>query len=227
MGRNIVQLGRLGDILNILPALEPGDRLFIDERFWRPLGCLECLVPVKFRPQGLMSAVGYIQSRYGDVWISQVDRNPAAQLAQNAGVLGFAALSWYLIGRKWNSGMGLFGRFAVGHDPKGPVIWNARGVSSPFPQLAKIMSDTDDSFAVPASSSPIWETLKTTYAKARLLVTIDTATYHLCRWSTIPVVLLTKGGFLASSRLDTEIARFMYGEADLTTKIHRLLRQEP
>jgi hypothetical protein len=198
-----VQLGRFGDILNILPLMNHVNRtegkplLMVHKEFAEVAQDLD-YVDVDVWDGGAWSdlslAVEAAQSKYRKVSVCQIhgDRHQAKREAAS-----FCIDAWKQAG--YEKEFGRHGLFVFSHDANAfdirpDVIISSGGTSSPFQstkELVELVESTGLKFRVISGVKAARLTnLLSLYERASCLITTDTATLHLAQASDIPVIAL-------------------------------------
>lgn len=224
-----IQLGRYGDLMNLLPALQPGS------------GEKKTVVVAR-EFADLLDGVSYVKAKVFEGSHDQVAKaraqNPGAKVAQIWGDNmapprgeNFQRDSWARIGRghRWeqmaltfdrrdaareyalaNRVLGLEVAKELPHKPF--VLVNTSSHSSPFQKgeklLAELRADLSDHFDVVDISNVKAERiydLLGLYDRANMLVTVDSAPLHLATASSIPVCALVN-----DRRWDASLRRTNY-----------------
>lgn len=189
-----MQLGRYGDLLNILPLLQavyPQHTLVHALEF---TDLFELFPAVPNLPVDV--AVTDLAAFLGRGIVSQVDRNPAAAVRRSA---NFALESWRVAGHPDPAeyhGHPL--RLSLPWRPEpGRVLLNAGGVSSPFPAAAELRAWARQVYGerlvdVTDTRYSSFAQLAETLSRCQRMITTDTATLHLGYGFGIPTLCLTR-----------------------------------
>jgi hypothetical protein len=224
--RAYIQLGRIGDILNILPLMWRLNRSRM-----KPVLC------VAESNRSVVERLNYVEPHYYpghhdlsvraaewmrlrrpgyDTVISQVWNNPD----QHRRTPSFATESWRLAGDfhdqhgMWPLVLQDSGDVAEG----GKILVAASGISSPYDQGPRLLAALRQEFGdavvdLGAIQKPRVADLVPMFDAALCLVTIDTMHLHLARASDVPVVALLNEGWLGSPVPPNTVSSFRYPEA--------------
>lgn len=221
-----IQLGRVGDILNILPLMWRLNRSRM-----KPVLC------VAESNRSVVERLNYVEPHYYpghhdlsgraaewmrlrrpgyDVVISQVWNNPD----QHRRTPSFATESWRLAGDyhdqhgMWPLVLQDSGEVAEG----GKILVAASGISSPYDQGPRLLAALRQEFGdavvdLGTIQKPRVADLLPMFDAALCLVTIDTMHLHLARASDVPVVALLNEGWLGSAVPPNTLTALRYPEA--------------
>lgn len=228
-----VQLGRFGDICNILPLVweksQCGDRptVLIAPEFSDILeGVLYCdtaLWPGSW--EDVAGAVTYARAKYDEVYVTQVHGNyPAGRFTES-----YCKDMWAQLGRlDWGSLPLVFDnrdedreaklRLGLGMktiDSTPPVVLSLKGNSSPLHDTIQhaIRATFPKSIEVSSVKAHRIYDLLGVFENASVLITADTASVHLAHASNVPVIALVSNahhGWGATSRYPGQILRVSY-----------------
>ena len=226
----IVQLGRIGDILNILPLVRhisetEGRPILMVHEDYKDIEVDYCdlLVWNKGAWSDLDPAVRFAKSKFKRVIVSQIH---GSRWQGERKCASFCIESWLQAGYEQEWGKhGL--TFSPPHYlsdksiPHDSILVNAKGFSSPFAKAGELMDllGTLNRPIIDLSTLklPRIQDLLHYYANAACLVTIDTATLHLAAASQIPVVAIVSDSptkWHMSPQKGNEILRVHYGDFD-------------
>lgn len=234
-----IQLGRYGDIINILPLLHDAyvstgqkQNLLVAENYLSLLDGVSYVIPHSFDGNfaDLHAATNSMRPKFRNFKITQV-------YAKNFGLQkqtdSFTKESWQRVGmlHKWNKLPLTFDRRNYQREKalrdryfkdKPVVLVAVNGISSPFPHtndlLQLLRSELGKNYNVIDLSSVFAERfydLLGLFDHARCLVTIDTAHMHLARGSKVPVIALVTDGptpWHATAPIPGQVLRYRYSE---------------
>lgn len=231
-----IELGRTGDIVNILPLMlrehshDNIFRLMVAKEYWPLLQGCSYVKPVIYHGEhnqpGLAEAWAKIHKPGEDPVVCQVENNPHDTRRVTD---SYQKESWRLAGaleefgrwplvfdqRKAARESELVGRY---RREKPLILFGGESLSSPFGDrdrlLATLRSEFMDYDVIDLATIklPHIFDLLGLYDAAALLVSVDTVHLHLCRASHIPVIALTNEGWLGSVPPPCTLTAFRYSE---------------
>lgn len=223
----IVQLGRMGDILNILPVVKhvcdtEGKPVLMVHKDYAGIEVDYCDLDVWAGGEwsDLSLAVRDAKNKYKRVIVSQIhgDRWQTERKCTS-----FCIESWRMAGfeaefGKWPLELKSASETMI-DVPDGAILVNCNGTSSPFAHSKELiqLAGTVGRSVVDLSSIYCgkFQDMLDYYSRAGLLITTDTATLHLAQASTIPVIALVADkptSWHASAQKGNEILRVKYSE---------------
>ena len=235
----VVQLGRMGDVLNILPLVKrisdtEGRSVLMVHKDYAGIDVDYCDLDIWSAGawSDLSLAVRDARNKYKRVLVSQIhgDRWQTERKCAS-----FCIESWRQAGY-----LGEFGKHPLAlnrnaeRENKLPqdvndqtILVNCSGTSSPFvygkQALELALSSGHPVIDLSKIKAPLFQDLLALYDRAGLLITTDTATLHLAQASTIPVIALVADGptpWHTSAQKGNEILRMPYG--DFTKNRHKI-----
>lgn len=232
----LIQLGRFGDVMNMLPLLEENNRLgrraaiCVSSDFASVLDGVSYCEKLIFGPQHWLPAEAM-------TWVRAQGHAPVvAQLYGNVPkheriTESFMRDQWVKVGRenRWEQLSLVFDRrspereqaLAARFDWSKPVVlYNTDGVSSPFENkdaIERVIDLCPDFSFIDLSSfraERIYDLLGL-FDRAHALMTVDTATLHLAKASTVPVVaFVNPQPWYGSLRAPNHLLRRAYNAID-------------
>jgi hypothetical protein len=238
MRKLYIELGRNGDIVNILPLLwrnwcqkAPANLLVAKEYLPLTQGCTyfqAAVYPGAHNQPGAAEAWAK-QNRHSEVpVVCQVENNPndSRQLTDS-----YQKESWRLAGA-----LDEFGRWPLVFDrrntprenalvsqiqkSKPMILFAGESISSPFPDAAPLLASLKYQFAEydvidlsGVRAQHIYDLIGL-YQSAALLISVDTVHIHLARACHTPVIAIINNGWLGSIPPPTTVKSFRYTGAD-------------
>lgn len=251
-GELIVQLGRFGDIINILPIAY--DR-------WRATG-RKTPIMVAREFSSVLDGVNYVrpiifEGGYEELQLATVQAkklDPQAKVAQvwdGKNVFpkdrdNYQRDSWHKLGYspRWDQLPLVFdnrdekreAELAAKIDWSKPVILlSLRAASVPFPHADRVKAAIEKEFAATynlvdlsaVTATRIYDLLGL-FDRAHVLVTCDTATLHLSEASPVPVIAFRNSNFwLGSARRANNVLNRRYSDIDMTEVVDVIKRLTP
>lgn len=235
-----VQLGRSGDIINILPLLYQHAKysgttpnLLVASDYASLLDGCSYVNPVIHHGDfaDLSTALSANRSRFKDFIITQVY---AHGMCVKPATSSFLIESWHRIGRAsdWDQLQLVFDKRVMAREEelrrrfisisKPTILVASRGLSSPFPHTRQLMdllntelSPTHHIIDLANIKATRFFDLLGLFDHAHALITIDTGHMHLARASKVPVVALVTDGptpWHTSAPMKGQILRMKYSE---------------
>lgn len=239
--RILIQLGRVGDVINILPVAEEENRnqnkltLMVQRDFAGVLdGVSYCDKMVydgdysRVKPAEALARFKDPKAKVAQVWAHDMDQKRLTECYQRD--------SWLKIGygRRWEQSTLIFDRRDTGREmilaikamqdanvSKPIVLLALNGHSSPFANAERLkqelVRDCGQDFSFVDIShlraERIYDLLGL-FDIAECLITVDTATLHLAQASSVPVISLVNSStpWLASARRANHLVRMRYDQ---------------
>lgn len=245
MNRVLVQLGRFGDILNILPAVYEAHRngrrvkMVVAEEFAHLLAGVSYCEPVVFNGDysDLDDAVRFASRLEGPTVVSQIY---GRQLDHRRITESYMRDSWEKagVGDRWEQLPLLIDRRDPAREKalvdavdwsKPVVLVNFEGRSSPFANservLARVREQMPEASFVNIPRAHYFFDLLGLFDRAHALLTVDTGTLHLAQASAIPTVaLVNPRPWYGSLRRANHLLHRTYREADPEEIVEALRR---